>query len=338
MSWLHDVVDANELQWDGRRRGHHEAYHLTVQDLDQGFAWWFRYTLHAPRDGEATTALWGSAFSVHDPTARFALRTEFPARHFATQSTGFHIRVSRGELSMHGTKGGLRSPKEKAHALRWNLTFDDRREPIQLLPSKRHYGDRWPPYKHTTPMPTARANGVIEVADTRFQVERAVARQAHTWGDVPPERWAWGFATGFREDPTATVEALAATPLLGERRYLVVHARDGHGRTMQVDRMRLRPSADGGQRPGVWTFSGASGRWAIEGRFSASLQSMAGITQPAPDGTDRFVHHSGAGDATVEIYRNTLGRKRLEQTLTARGTAMFEQGGLEPYDAVQFFA
>lgn len=336
MSWTLDPVEANELQWDGRSRHHHEAYHLIVLSQADQAGWWFRYGVVAPQTGVPYAALWGAHFSAKDPGDRFALRTEFPARAFATQSDGFHIRVSKGELSLANTKGGLRDPGAKRRKLRWNLALTDHQAPAALLPKRALYEKPWPPTKLLTPVPLARASGVVEVGDRRYDVTDGRAIQAHVWGARPYARWAWGMATFFREDPDAVVHAWGAPASDATKGLLAVHVRDGDGHEHSFHKLRAGGPV-GEDRPGVWSFSARRGRMSLAGRFSASLQNIAGVTHEDPQGGALYTHHSAVGDATLELYRSGFGRRKLEATFTAKGTAAFEQGGAEAFDDVEFF-
>ena len=144
-----------------------------------------------------------------------------------------------------------------------------------------------------------------------------------------------GVASGFREDPEAAVQAVTLVPPGSPRELLTVQVADGDGRRWTFSR-RQRFGAST-QEPGVWTFGARRGRWSVSGRFSASLQKVLGFTYDDPLGTQRACHHSGVADATLEIWRHGLGKKRLEHTLTARSTAAFEQGALKGFDHVRFF-
>lgn len=335
MSWLEDPVLANRLQWDGRSPGHYEAYTLDIVDPSNRTGWWFRYGIDAPMQGDDSSSLWGAHFSAEDEPWRFALKTEFDVRSFATQSDGFHIRVSKSELARAMAKGGLRNPREEGHVLRWNLDMAEPRRPVQVYGKAKRYEGRSPPTKVLVPTPIARTGGVVEVGDKRYVVRGARAVQSHHWGTARFERWTSGYATFFRERPQAFVYAF-----LGEQESDTiggVHYRDAEGLSIAFDNVKTSTEEGPGRAPGVWTFQAKTRGWELTGRFSASLQRMAGVRYEDPDGTVRYNHHGGLADATLELWKRSWGRKNLHQTLTARGTCVFEQGDRRPYEDVEFF-
>ncbi len=335
MTWLTDPVLGNELQWDGRTPGHYEAYTVNILDPSNESGWWLRYGLDAPMSGEEASSLWGAHFSREEPPRRFALKTDFGVRSFATQSDGFHIRVSKSELARSGAKGGLRNPREEGHELRWNLSFSEQEAPLRVFEKDRAYERRFPPTKVLVPTPFSRAEGVVEVGEGRYVVRGARAFQAHRWGSGRFDRWTMGYATFFRERPHAFVYAFLGE---GEDDQVgAVHYRDAEGLELAFHDVETSREEGPGRKPGVWTFEARTRGWELTGRFSASLQRMAGMRFEDPDGSIRYVHHGGIADATLELWKRSWGRKQLHQTLTARGTCSFEQGDRRRFEDVEFF-
>lgn len=335
MSWTEEPVLANALQWDGRTAGHYEEYTLDLIDPSNQTGWWLCYGVDAPMQGEEGSSLWGAHFAADGEPERFALKTDFPVRSFGTLSDGFHIQVSKGELMRDAAKGGLKNPKRADHTLRWNLNMADHADPVQLYKKESHYEGRTPSTKVLLPVPMARAGGVVEVGDERYVVRGGRAVQTHQWGRARFDRWTSGYATFFRERPHARLYAF-----LGEDEGSEIggiHYSDDEGLDLDFHKVRTSTEEGPGREPGVWTFEGKTRGWEITGRFSASLQRMVGLRFEDPDGSVRYAHHGGLADATIEIWKRSWGRKKLHQTLTAKGTCAFEQGGRRPYDDVEFF-
>lgn len=335
MTWLDDPVLANDLQWDGRTPGHYEEYSLNVVDPSNEAGWWLRYGVDSPMGGEDGSSLWGGHFSKRSEPRRFALRTNFGVRSFAKQSDGFHIRVSKSELTRSGAKGGLRNPREEGHELRWNLSLSEQRSPLQVFEKERSYEGRSPGTKVLVPLPMARAEGVVEVGDGRYMVRSGRAFQAHRWGTSRFDRWTMGYATFFRERPQAYVYAFLGEDEDG--RIGSVHYRDEDGFSLMFPEVETSQDEGPGLKPGVWTFKAKTRGWELTGRFSASLQRMMGVRFEDPDGSIRYAHHGGIADATLELWKRSWGRKQLHQTLTARGTCAFEQGSRRRFEDVEFF-
>lgn len=335
MSWLSDPVLANGLQWDGRTRGHYEAYTLNLVDPSNETGWWLRYSLDAPMQGEETSSLWGAHFAADGAPDRFALKTDFPIRSFGTMSDGFHIRVSKAELMREEAKGGLRNPQQDDHVLRWNVNMADPADPFRIYGKDGQYEGREPPTKVLVPTPRSHAGGVVEVGDQRYVVRGGRGMQSHRWGSARFDRWTTGYATFFRERPNAYLYAF-----LGETdadSWGGIRYRDEEGLDLSFGKVRTSTDEGPGREPGVWTFKAKTRGWELTGRFSASLQRMVGVRFEDPDGSVRYCHHGGLADATIELWKRSWGRKKLHQTLTAKGTCIFQQGGRRPYDDVEFF-
>lgn len=336
MSWMEDPVLANALQWDGRRAGSFEEYSLNVVDPANQAGWWLRYTVDAPLEEDERSSLWGAHFHEEGAPDRFALKTDFPPRAFATQSDGFHIRVSKAELSSRAAKGGLRSSGAAQRSLRWNLQSTHHANPAPLYPRRKHYEDHHPEHKLLVPGPMATVGGIVEAGEERFTLENARAHQQHAWGSSRFDRWTYGHATFLRERPQAYVAVF-----LGENedggRIGGAHYHDADGLTLSFDSVDTIEDEGPGREPGVWTFEAKRRGWRLSGRFSASLQRMLGVRYNDPDGSIRYCHHAGIADATLELWKRSWGRRKLHQTLTARSSAVFEQGDRRPYGDVEFF-
>ncbi|MDX1611475.1 MAG: hypothetical protein R3185_03835, partial [Candidatus Thermoplasmatota archaeon] len=171
------------------------------------------------------------------------------------------------------------------------------------------------------------------------RIKRATARahQAHLWGPRAHDDWSWFLATGFREDKRAYVHGLRALPRLGGRGFTSLVYQDGHGESLRFSRFHSKRMATEDQQPGVWSFEASKGRYVLSGRVSASLQRMVGAAVTDPEGTERFIHHGGVADCTLELYKRGLGRKKLERTLTAKGSVAFQQGTRMPFEDVAFY-
>jgi len=336
VSWTQDRVMANALQWDGRESGRFETYTLHIVDPGNQAGWWLRYGVDASLDGEASAHLLGAHFQEDEPAARFALQTDFESRAFGTQSDGFHIRVSKAELSSEGAKGGLRSPGDDERSLRWNLKSAQHADAVSLFPKRKHYEDRHPEHERLVPGPMATTGGVVEASGERFTLENARSHQLHTWGRSRFDRWTYGHATFFRERPEAYV-----TVFLGEDEdggtIGGAHYRDEEGLDLAFDHVETATDDGPGREPGVWTFEAKTRGWRLSGRFSASLQRMLGVRDEDPDGSIRYCHHGGVADATLELWKTSWGRRKLHQTLTSRGASVLQQGDRRPYSDVEFF-
>ena len=69
----------NAVRWQGKRqRGFHEVWYFTTVDPATGDAFWFRYTIDAPLDGELQFGLWAITTPAKAPKTGLALHDKMP--------------------------------------------------------------------------------------------------------------------------------------------------------------------------------------------------------------------------------------------------------------------
>src|SRR5205807_2935474 len=96
------VVDADRARGGPGRRGWYEVYYVTAA-LPGGRGAWLRWTLHAPRSGDASTALWAVAFDTSRPRW-FAARNQLPGSAWRPLDQG-GVALGGAEVRPDGCRG-----------------------------------------------------------------------------------------------------------------------------------------------------------------------------------------------------------------------------------------
>lgn len=316
----------NAVRWQGKRqRGFHEVWYLTTIDPATGDAYWFRYTLDAPHEGDVELGLWAVTTPAKAPKTGLAIHDKIPHSKFADRTTdekGFRIEIGKHFLERARATGKVGSGDK---AIEWDL--------------------KWTPngiaFEHVSGALTAiglaksavnsgnlaiEVEGTIKVGGKPIKVAKWTAHQSHTWGTARPEGWAWAHCNAFNEDKTAVLEGVSAqvkklgfslplaTPLYF-RTQAEDHSWDGAGSVFS--------------NRSTWT----NNRWEFEAENQQVL--LKGVVTVAPDklismeyretgGRPFYVQHATGADMTLEVWRRVGFRWESAARLTSQGTTAFE--------------
>ena len=325
----------NRVQWTGGR-GAYEVWYLTLQDPSSGWAFWFRYTLHAPsqRGGAAKTSLWAFTFPPADLPAdeREALELELldhhPLSRFHDRSgaDGFAIELGAGSYDERRATGEVGSG---ARRVSWDLTFHDAQGGFRHV-SPLLYRLRVANSAVATPLLKARVSGRVEVGGREVVLTDAWGEQGHVWGRRHAERWAWFHCHDFPGAPEAVLEGVcavvrrgsltlpAATPLLFRERAGVEHTWTGARRMWSVEsELEL----------GRLSFLATRDDVRLVGTVSCPPEDMISVEYVDPDGTPAYCNHTESADVRVELLRRQGdGSWRQERVYEAPGVGAFEFG------------
>jgi tocopherol cyclase len=169
----------------------------------------------------------------------------------------------------------------------------------------------------------ARAEGVVAVGSDRWDLAGATAYAEKNWGDGFPERWWWGEAHDFGEDPVTV--AFAGGPALGRlEATAVVVALDG--RLVRFGEP-LVAAVRATVAPGSWRLAGRSARHRVEIEAEADPALAYVMDVPVP----------GEHRAVPGSHQHLAGRLRVR--LSRRGRTVYEGvselAGLEQGRAVR---
>lgn len=321
---LRPSVGANAPRWDGERRGHYEAWYLTMSDPASGRGFWFRYTFEVPKDPahQPVAELWGFVFTPGQPAVggKRTVPLAWPPEGIMQVGDAL-LEEGRatGELAEVGLAWDVRW--EPASTALWHIPAWVGRS---SLPSTRV----------VSPSVDATFSGTVRVDGETVDLDGAVGSQTHLWGRQHAGRWAWGHCTGFvdeagNERPDVILEAVHAVPLLTPEREapvgftLVYSERDGEPIPCNAFPWVLRASSrvDGHR----WEMRGRTREHRVRAVLEADPTEMAQVTYEDPDGSKAWCANSEIARAALEIE----GRDGSFERFTSDGLAHVEFGTRE---------
>ncbi len=309
--------------WNGARYragdggGHYESWFQRANDASGRRAFWIRYTIFAPR-GRATDAvgeLWAIAFD-RETRRIVAVKEVRPMSACAFAPDRLDVRI--GEARLDG--GALRgSAAASGHAIAWDLTYGGGDEPLLLLPA-RLYTAPLPRAKALVGQPLARFTGSITVDGEAIAIDGWVGSQNHNWGSKHTDRYAWGQAAGFDEQPDAFLECSTARLRLGPvwtpwMSPVVLRLR---GETLGWNGLARAIRARGRYEPYDWRIETSGGDGALALRIWAEPSEFVALRYDNPPGGTKICLNS-------KLARCELTLRRGGQTIELRSSrAAFE--------------
>jgi hypothetical protein len=315
--------DAERVRALPGRRGWYEVFYVTVA-LGGGRAAWLRYTLLAPRAGEATAALWGCAFDRGRPRW-FAWRRSMPAGAWVPRPDGGVDLAGGGlgPLGCHGEVGDV-----EGRAMRWELSWEPLCEPFAPFPdaTERFAGRATFPI---AAVPLARATGFVEVDGERHACQGALLHQGHVFGGRHARRWGWVTALGFDADPEGMLSLIWARPqrlggLMPAASSLALRL---HGRLHRSTGLRVVRWSDGGGEE--VHFQGRAGEVEVYGSVRAATDWLIGVTYSDPDGAAVHCANTEVADLDLQVMLDGV-----EERLRCDAACGFERGGRSPMPGI----
>src|SRR5947208_2185776 len=120
-----------EMRWNGRSRGHFEAWYATMNQVSSKAGFWIRYAMVAPRTGENRAQVWFTSLVPGASEASVAAVQEYPPDQFNASSTPFALRVGPSSLE----SGRMTGMMEIAGVpVTWDLVYEALTNPLLNLP------------------------------------------------------------------------------------------------------------------------------------------------------------------------------------------------------------
>lgn len=188
------------------KAGMYESFYLRAVSPRQPIGVWIRCTVHK-RSGEAPRgSVWCTVFDA----ARGA-----PFMHKLTTDrllvpSGGWIEVDQSRLGP-GHAEGVCGPAS------WSLRFGDAQAQLRHLPHELLYRAPLPRTKLTSPTPSARFEGVMQLADRTLDVDGWHGMIGHNWGSEHAERWIWIHGVDFEGAPDAWLDLAIGRIAVGGR-------------------------------------------------------------------------------------------------------------------------
>jgi hypothetical protein len=320
----------NALQWDGSP-GHYEVWYLTLTEPRSGVGVWIRLTLLAPRDGDATCALWLVAMDPATQTV-VARKATHPIAELHAAADPFRVTIAGAHLDDGSTAG-------RFDDVAWDLTWSTGR-----------------PYDHVDPL-LARAriaqtvltlphgdvlvHGSIRLPGGRdLQVSSARGGQAHLYGRKHAARWAWLHAGDFVDPDGAPVQdtfvdgVSVFVPRFGRE---VGPSTPFVGHLLGEDFASTSPTRVFANRSHFgltgWDFEATTRGRRVQGHVSVPRPLLAGVTYHDPDGERAYCYNSEVATIHLTVLDAVRAPRRgwlHRQTLIGERTAHFEYAQREP--------
>jgi hypothetical protein len=320
-----------------RKRGHVESYFLRLNDTEQNFALWLKFTLYTPlgaRD-ETVVETWGIFFDGTDSTNSKGWKETRSIADADLARESFHLRFGPSILEQGKTRGEVSGPAGK---LAWDLTFTEGEEAVAHFPYQWMYKAKLPKSKLYTPHPSSRFSGTFTIGDKQYKVDNVPGMQGHNWGtehsylyswthcsafkDHGDDTWFEGFSSRLKIGPFVTPHLSMAVLSLRGRRYMWNGAQ-------ALFRSKIESATD------RWSFQIPGDEFSIRGTVQAPKDRFLGLHYYNPNGDVRYCLNSKMADGEIELLdRNNI----LLATLKAERTFAFEVLVHDPKHGVKMVA
>jgi len=331
----------------------YEVYFLKFHLLEEGMAFWIRYTLHAPVREEPYGALWAFALEEKEGGLLIGTTHNFPMAAVRMGAKDFYLKMGEAEISEKGLKGKV---ERDGFSMEWDLEYGEgsqetgasirggsafggrirEGETLKLYPYDWMYRGPFPKTKYLVPHPSARFSGRVRVGEKEYHVKSVPGEQAHIWGREHAQRWAWVHCNTFLEDPTALVEGLSAQIKIGPFQpppFRVFCLRLG-----EIEYPFHSPRRWFRQRSRYdltsWEFDAIEGDYRLMGQLTSDPKKVIGVRYTDPNGTVRICNHAEWAELRLGLYEKKAGRWEEKTSLHSRA-ASFEVVDLEPDPRVE---
>lgn len=298
--------------------GMYESFYLRAVAPDRALGAWIRCTVHKRRGQPPTGSVWCTVFDATEDSPH----AQSPFMHKTTTDRlsvpeGGWIAVGDTRLSP-GVCEGSCGPAS------WSLRFVPEDLELRHLPHRLLYRAPVPRTKLTSPAPSARFQGSLEVSGRRIELDGWRGMIGHNWGAEHAERWVWLHGIGFDGSPSAWIDVAVGRILLGGRMspWVANGALSVEGRRTRLGGLLAR-GLTVAERPHRCTLSLPGGKGvSVEARVQAPEGATAGWRYADPDGGEHDVLNCSVAALTLTVRR----RGEPARTLRTEHGAAYELG------------
>jgi hypothetical protein len=185
----------------------YESFYLRAVAPGEPVGVWLRYTVEKRPGREPEGSLWCTVF---DAGRGRPYMHRLTTAALSVPSDGW-IAVGDARLGRDGAEGGCGEAS-------WKLCIEADEPELRHLPSAWMYRARLPRTKLTSPTPSARFDGTIELSRGRtLKVDGWRGMVGHNWGREHAERWIWLHGVDFEQDRDAWLDvALGRIRIAGQ--------------------------------------------------------------------------------------------------------------------------
>lgn len=299
------------------KAGMYESFYLRAVAPEEPVGAWVRCTVHK-RPGERSPrgSVWLTVFDAREGR---------PWMHKVTSE--LLSAPADAWIAIDGSRLGDGYAEGECGGARWSLKIRAQEPELAHLPSGWMYRAPLPRTKLTSPSPSARFEGTIEVPDGRtLTVDGWRGMVGHNWGAEHAERWIWLHGVGFAQDESAWLDvALGRIEVAGRLTPWVANGALGiAGERYRIGGLtarglRVRENTEGCSL----SMPGPRGL-RIEAKVAVPEASSAGWRYADPDGGEHEVANCSV--ARVELDVTLPGGRGATRRLTSPHGGVYELG------------
>ena len=147
--------------------------------------------------------MWAVAFGAHGGPVAAKAAVPFGAARTSFDAGGLGVTIDGCTLSARAARGRVETGDR---AVSYDLAIEPLAEPLLLYPSAWMYSGRWPVQKITSPLPTGRVSGRVQVGAETWEIARWPAMVGHNWGRRHAPLYAWGHCNAWDGDEDFVLE------------------------------------------------------------------------------------------------------------------------------------
>ena len=311
----------NQMRWDGRSRGHHESWILTLSQANTGAGFRIRYALLVPERGEITVQVSLASFVPGRTNTNVAIARTFPVEHLSWTNEPFWLEMGPCSIEPGRMTGMLDGGGAVAF---WDLLYQGVTDPLLNLP-KGLYRSQARPWLILTPYPFMLIGGKIQIGDHQFMLNGDPGQQEHFWGSRYPVEWIWFHCSSFLEESGEPVPAYIAGVTMQDLifgRFMRRPESFGHlvWREKHIALNPATPWQD--RRQGRWQWKGLLGHEHVTAILSLLFQEAVLEEYRDPSWRPSYCHHSEIADCSLQFQASG----QPARSYRSRGMAYAEIG------------
>lgn len=307
----------NITRWN-HERGFYEVYYLKFNEISSSTAFWIRYTILSPLNGDAVAEVWAIFFDALNPGNNSAFKETFPISEAELSKDRFYFRIGNSEIAHNFARGEIK--KDNGY-IRWDLNYIPGVRTFYHYPHSIMYRLRIPKTKVCSPNFDIKIDGKVEVNGREIICNHAPGQQSHIWGTKHAERWVWANCNLFKNSG-GIFEGISAQIRIGNfitppLTPLYVKFREEEFYMNGLLRAIKNSSSTEFPR---WRFSGECGRYRFEGDVFAEDNNFVGVEYTDPDGEKLWCYNTKVADMKIKVFL----RDRQVDELVSERCAAFE--------------
>lgn len=299
----------------GRERGMYESFYLRAVAPGEPVGVWLRHTVHKRPGAPPQGSMWCTVFDA---------RAGHPWMHKLTSDrlsapAGQWIAVEESVFGPDGAQGDCGGAS-------WSLRFASTEPELRHLPRAWMYRAPLPRTKLTSPAPSARIDGSLQLPDGReLQLDGWRGMIGHNWGAEHAERWIWLHGVAFDQAPDAWLDvALGRIVVAGRMTPWVANgAISLNGRRHRVGGLGKRGLRVNENAQHCELHMPGAGGLVIDANVRVPPESSAGWRYADPDGGEHEVLNCSVASLDLEVR---LPGEREARTLSSAHGGAYELG------------